>query len=123
MANRRFGWHSGSLACKDASLSKGLSMSSKAYAVDGVYEGHSFVLLDASSNAVELTIPAPLPGKFLVVSCVDASNAVTAVLSAGTYDGTNVTATFDAAEESLVLFGISATRFIIVSNIGAVALS
>jgi hypothetical protein len=40
-----------------------------------------------------------------------------------TYDGTNDIATFDAIGESLILFAISATRLLIIENIGSVALS
>lgn len=47
----------------------------------------------------------------------------TIVTTTGTFDGTNNTATFNAADESLVLFGTSSTRWIIIANVGAVALS
>lgn len=43
--------------------------------------------------------------------------------TAGGFDGTNNTATFNAQFEMLVLYSISATRWEILNNIGAVALS
>ncbi len=43
--------------------------------------------------------------------------------SAGGFDGTNNTATFDAAFETLDLLSVSGTRWVILSNVGAVALS
>lgn len=83
----------------------------------------SFVELDGSSNTVAATLAAPTKGQWLVVTCSDGSNNCTLTLTAGTFDGTNNIATFNATSETLVLFGLSATRFVIVENIGSVALS
>lgn len=83
----------------------------------------SFIKLDGTDNTCDMTISAPYSGSYKVITCVDATNSVTVTLTAGTFDGTNEIATFDAAEETLVLFGISATRFVILENIGSVALS
>lgn len=83
----------------------------------------SYVELDGSDNAVAATLAAPRKGQWLVVTCTDASNNCVLTLTAGDFDGTNEIATFDAAEETLVLFGVSATRFVIVQNIGSVTLS
>jgi len=83
----------------------------------------SFVELDGSSNAVAATLAAPTKGQWLVITCTDATNDCTVTLTAGDFDGTNNIATFNAAEETLVLFGLSATRFVVVENIGSVALS
>ena len=83
----------------------------------------SFVELDGSDNTVAATLAAPRKGQWLVVTCTDASNNCTLTLTAGDFDGTNNIATFNAAEETLVLFGVSATRFVVVENIGSVALS
>ncbi len=95
-----------------------------AYTADGAIDTtKSFVELDASSASTVMTIAAPVKGQYLVITCTDASNTVTVTLTAGTFDGTNEIATFDAAAESLVLFGISATRYIVVENVGGVVLS
>lgn len=83
-----------------------------------------FVTLNSSGTALAVTLAAPAPGRFLVISQIDTGTDGHAVtLSAGTWDGTNDVATFNAAAETLVVFGVSATRFAIVENIGAVALS
>lgn len=104
--------------------SQGFVSTSTSYVADGAIDADDgFVLLDASSASTDMTIAAPAAGRLLVISCVSAANSCTVTLTAGTFDGTNDTATFDAAAETLVLFGISATRFVIVENIGAVALS
>lgn len=84
----------------------------------------SFVTLDSTTPLIAATIAAPAAGRFLVITQIDAGTAGhTVTLTAGTYDGTNNIATFNAQNETLVLFGISATRFVIVENIGAVGLS
>ena len=83
----------------------------------------SFIELDGSSNVVAATLTAPTKGQWLIITCTDATNNCTVTLTAGDFDGTNSVATFNAAEETLVLFGLSATRFVIVENIGSVALS
>ena len=43
--------------------------------------------------------------------------------TAGGFDGTNNTATFNAASETLVLLSVSSTRWAIVENIGSVGLT
>ena len=84
----------------------------------------SYVELNSSTPLIAATIAAPAAGRFLVIVQTDAGTAGhTVTLTAGTYDGTNTIATLNAANESLVLFGVSATRFIIVENVGSVALS
>jgi len=86
----------------------------------------SFVTITSATPAtvIALTIAAPAAGRFLVITQLDegtAGNTVT--LTAGTYDGSATVATFNAQNESLVLFGISATRFLVVENIGSVGLA
>lgn len=92
-------------------------------ATGAVKKNASFVDLDGSSNAVAATLAAPRKGQWLIVTHSDSTNNATLTLTAGTFDGTNTIATFADADDTLVLFGLSATRFIIVENIGAVALS
>ncbi len=88
-----------------------------------VKKNSSFIDLDGSSNTVAATLAAPRKGQWLVVTHSDSTNNATLTLTAGTYDGSNNVATFADADDTLVLFGLSATRFIIVENIGSVALS
>lgn len=83
----------------------------------------SFIELDGTSNAVAVTLTAPTKGQWLIVTCPDSTNDCTLTLTSGTFDGTNNIATFADAGDTLVLFGISATRFVIVENIGSVAFS
>lgn len=83
----------------------------------------SYVQLN-STTKIEATIAAPTAGRFLVITQADAGTAGhTVTCTAGDFDGTNAIATFNAAEETLVLLGVSATRFVVVENIGSVALS
>ncbi len=90
--------------------------------IDG--KKYSFIELDGSSASVQLTNLNAVKGQWLVITCSDSSNTTTVACKSGTtLDGTNTTATFDAAGETLVLFGISDTQFVIVENIGSVGLS
>ena len=83
----------------------------------------SYVELNHASVAIAATIAAPSAGRFLVITQTDAGTAGhTVTLTAGTYDGSNNVATFNAQNETLVLFAISATRFVVVENIGSVGL-
>lgn len=83
----------------------------------------SFVRLSNATTAIAVTIDAPKEGWFLVVTQADAGTAGhTVTLTAGTFDGTNNVATFNAAGETLVLMGVSSTRFVVVENIGSVSL-
>lgn len=102
-----------------------LTFSETAYTATGAISASvSFVALNHSTVACAMTIAAPAAGRFLVIYQKDTGTAGhTVTLTAGTYDGTTTIATFNAANECLVLFGVSATRFIVVSNVGSVGLS
>lgn len=77
-----------------------------------------------STTKIEATIAAPTEGRMLVITQADAGTAGhTVTLTAGTWDGSSTIATLNAQDETLVVLGISATRFVIVENIGSVALS
>lgn len=82
----------------------------------------TFVQLDHATVKIE-AVMTPTVGQLLVISQKDAGTVGHTVTTAGTFDGTNNTATFNAANETLVLFGVSATRWVIIQNIGSVALS
>lgn len=91
--------------------------------VSGVEPTASFIQLNHATVAIELTA-MPTAGRFLVITQADAGTVGhTVTLSPGTFDGTNDVATFNAPGETLVLFGLSNTRYAIVLNLGAVGLS
>jgi hypothetical protein len=82
------------------------------------------VQLNKSDGVLASTLTAPAAGRFLVITQIDAgTSGHTVTLAAGTFDGTNEIATFNAAGETLVLYGLTATRFAVVENLGAVAFS
>jgi hypothetical protein len=72
-----------------------------------------------------MTLAAPSPGDLATIriNSLSSGNVVVTTAAGVTFDGTNNTATFDAANESLVLAYKSATEWQVVLNIGGVALS
>ena len=101
----------------------GLVVSETTYTASGAIAATaSFAVLTSASGNMAMTIAAPAAGRFLVIRNSDTkTNTVT--LSAGTYNGTAAIATFDNTDETLVLFGTSTTRFVVVQNIGSVGIS
>ena len=97
----------------------------QAMTASGAISGdYSLVTLNSTTPKIEATIAAPTAGELLVITQLDAGTAGhTVTLTAGTFDGTNDVATFNAAGETLVLVGVSATRYMVVENIGSVAFS
>lgn len=83
------------------------------------------VQLNHATVAIAATIAAPAAGDDLVIVDNSASGTAghTVKLTAGTFDGTNNTATFAAPGKALHVIGLSATRYFILENIGTVALS
>ena len=78
----------------------------------------------SKSGVLAATIAAPIAGQLLIITQVDAgTDGHTVTLAAGTWDGTNDIATFNAKGETLFVVGLSATLFLIITNVGAVALS
>lgn len=74
----------------------------------------------------DMSLAAPSPGDLAIIriDSLTPSKTVIVTTAAGvTFDGTNNTATFDAANESLVLAYKSATEWQVVLNIGGVTLS
>lgn len=102
-----------------------LNISETEYTASGAISSSvSLVALNKSTGAIAMTIAAPAAGRFLVIYQKDSgTSGHTVTLTAGTYNGTNTVATLNAQNECLVLFGISATRFVILENIGSVGLS
>lgn len=81
--------------------------------------------LNHATVAIAATLAAPVAGEPLDLINTSASGtaAHTVRLTAGTFDGTNNTATLNAPDEALYCMGVSATRFQIKLNVGAVGLS
>lgn len=75
---------------------------------------------------IAATLAAPVAGDelFIVNNSASGTTAHTVTLPAGvTWNGTNNTATLDAAGEALHVIALSATRWFIVQNIGSVGMS
>lgn len=85
----------------------------------------NIVGLNHASVAIAATLAAPVAGRLLFIVDTSASGtaAHTVRLAAGTFDGTNNTATLNAPNEALYCIGVSATRFQIILNVNAVGLS
>jgi hypothetical protein len=84
------------------------------------------VTLAHATVIIAATLAAPTAGDSLMVVNTSASGTVahTVTLPAGvTWNGTNNTATLDAAGEALHVIALSATRWLIIENIGSVGLS
>ena len=81
--------------------------------------------LNHGTVAIAATLAAPVAGEplFVVDTSATGTAAHTVRLTAGTFDGTNNTATLNAPDEALYCIGVSATRFQIILNVGAVGLS
>lgn len=116
-------------------LSKGMGLSTQlstqaaavtavAYIESGAIARADNVITLNKSGILAATIDHPDAGRILVIEQIDSgTDGHTVTLAAGTFDGTNNTATFNAQYETLFLLGISSTRFLILLNIGSVALS
>lgn len=82
------------------------------------------VELTHASVIIAATIAAPRAGRFLVIRHAGGGTTAHKVtLTAGTWDGSATIVTFNALDEALVLYGVSATRFLIVENLGGAVLS
>jgi hypothetical protein len=84
------------------------------------------VTLAHGTVVIAATLAAPTAGDDLVIVNTSASGTVSHTVTAAagvTFDGTNNTATLDAAEEALHIVAVSATRWKIMENIGTVGLS
>lgn len=85
----------------------------------------NIVGLNHATVIIASTLAAPVAGEplFVIDTSATGTTAHTVKLTAGTFDGTNNTATLNAPDEALYCIGISATRFQIILNVGGVALS
>jgi hypothetical protein len=87
---------------------------------------HGLVTLAHATVVIAATLAAPTAGYDLVIANASASGTAAhkVTLPAGvTWDGTNNTATLDAPGEALHVVALSATRWLILDNIGSVGLS
>lgn len=82
------------------------------------------ITLDGGASC-DITEWTPTVGKMYILTCIDVSVAnPTVTLSTGiTWDGTNDTATFDAAGETITVVAVSATRLMVVANPNSIAFS
>ena len=106
-------------------ISQAAAVTAVSYTTSGaIGEADNVVDLNHATTAIAATITKPSPGRILVITQIDAgTEGHTVTLGAGTFDGTNNTATLNAQNEALVLLGISDKRFLILKNYGSVALS
>jgi len=74
----------------------------------------------SDSNAFVSFIDAPIPGQYIIITTTlqPSPGNHTVKLNDGTFDGTNNLATFTGQYSTLVLFGVSDTRYIIINNSG-----
>jgi hypothetical protein len=85
-------------------------------------------ILISSTAAQAYALPAPVIGAELTILKTSSSTAVQTVSStlggtAATIGLTGVTLTFSAADQSVILRGVSSTKWQIASNVGSVAVS
>lgn len=95
-------------------------------ATGAMNEGTSALFLNHASTIIAATVPAPTAGDILVIANTSASGtaAHTVTLPEGvTWNGTNRIATLNAPSEALVCIGVSATRYLVLVNLGTVAFS
>jgi len=92
---------------------------------DGAVAISGVALITGGTGIAGLTLAAPTPGARceLRVRSLSSGTVVLTTAAGVTFDGTNNTATFDAANEGLILVYKSATQWEIVVNIGSAALS
>lgn len=81
--------------------------------------------ITGGTGIADMTLAAPSDGDVATIRIDSISSGTVVVTCAAgvTFDGTNNTATFNAAGDALVLAYLSATQYQIVHNIGAVVLS
>lgn len=79
-------------------------------------------LITGGTGIADLTLRAPFPGERCVIRLVSITSGSVVVTCATTFDGTNNTATLDAAQEALHLV-YDGKNWAIEANIGSVSLS
>lgn len=106
-----------------AAVHSGFVWKSTSYTSSGAITTNGAALLNKTTPALAMTLANPdVTGKLLIICQIDTGTAGHTVTTASTggFDGTNNTATFNAQYDSLVLYSIGVTRWIIVENLGVV---
>lgn len=104
---------------------QGVQLKEVAYSSSGAIAIGRFANMDSSGGALAMTLANPgATGILQVITLGTAGNdAVVTTATAGGFDGTNNTMTFDTAAQTLVLISISSTRWAIIQNVGSVTAS
>ena len=110
-------------------LKQGVEAAKEYTAAGAINPAATFVELNANAGAMAMTYAAPVKGITVVITCTDATGETTVTLTSGNFyfisnginDSGNV-ATFNTAGQTLVLFAISITKFIVLQNIGQVGI-
>ena len=103
-----------------------LIMSANSYSANAAIATSGLNLITAADDRAFTLANPGIAGKLLVIyaTSVGGSKSFTVTTAtAAALDGTNNTATFDATHEALVLISVSATKWLIISNVGTVGLS
>lgn len=82
---------------------------------------NGLTIITGGAGIADMVLPAPSPGHRAVIRILSAAGDVVVTAATGTtLDGTNTVATFDTAEEVLILVYNSATSWAIERNVGVV---
>lgn len=95
------------------------SAGKKAIPINGIAQ------IAGGTGIADMTLAAPSPGSLVVIRIASITSGTVVVTTAAgvTFNGTNNTATFNAADDTLILVYKSATEWSIVLNAGAVVFS
>lgn len=103
----------------------GLFMQPESFTANGTATTNvgAITIAPATAATITVNVRAPTAGQWLSVAMPAAGTANLEGASGTTFDGTNNTGAFTAAGQALILYAISATRWVIVENIGTVTFS
>ena len=118
-------------------LTNALIQPVQALANSGTINGFGITTLSATSAATPFTLPAPVAGQVKMILQIQADSTATSIASFAETTGstglhfaaTGATviglrkAVFNANNEGLLLYGVSASKWFIVQNIGGVTIS
>ena len=89
--------------------------------------GDDIIVCDTTSNVIAITLPeaaSSLGKRYVIFLETDGGNNVTVTCAgADTLDGSNTIATLADAEDAIEIVAVSNDRWLILENIGSVALS
>ena len=107
---------------KNIVVKDGLALAPYTVTANSTVADVSYLKINRATNATATITFTPAVGQFFVVSQADAhvATATISLPTGWTWNGTNKSATFNAAAETLVGFVPYSTRVIIVENIGSV---